>query len=208
MSEADHLAALLLNDNTWRRKSVRWVREALGCAPILATAEKVAGALAQAGIRHVFVGGLAVQQHGYVRNTLDVDIVVSDVDAACDWLAAHGFKENPGPVGFRRSKVKVIMTDKENGVDVDLMPAGARVGGSGLPLPQPEKAEATPQYVDAATLVSLKLSSCLAEPVNRAKDQADVVELIKAGLPQDLPVDSSVRTEYARLWSALHTRLD
>jgi len=207
MSETDHLAALLLKDNTWRRRSVPWVREALGCAPILATADKVASVLAKAGIAHVFVCGLAVQHHGYVRNTLDVDIVVSDVDAACDLLAANGFEEDPGPGGFRWSHVKVIMTDKENGVDVDVMPAGATVGGSGgLPFPQPEKAEATPHYLDAATLVSLKLSSCLAEPDKRAKDRGDVVELIQAGLPQDLPVDGSVRTEYARLWSALHAR--
>jgi len=204
VSEAEHLAALLLNDNSWRRKSVRFVQEALGCTPLLATAAKVARALADAGIPHVFVGGLAVQQHGYVRNTLDVDVVVSDVDAACDRLAANGFTENPGPGGFRWPHIKVVMTDKANGVDVDVMPAGARVGNGGLPLPKPERAETTPQYVDAATLVSLKLSSCLADPVNRAKDQADVIELIKARLPQDLPVDGSVKTEYARLWSALH----
>lgn len=206
MSEAEHLAALLLNDNTWRRKSVRFVQEALGCTPLLATAEKVARALADAGIPHVFVGGLAVQQHGYVRNTLDVDVVVSDVDAACDLLAANGFTENPGPGGFRWPHIKVVMTDKANGVDVDVMPAGAKVGKGGLPMPQPERAEATPQYADAATLVSLKLSSCMAEPDNRAKDRGDVAELIKAGLPQDLPVDSSVKAEYVRFWNSLHAR--
>ena len=76
----------------------------------------------------------------------------------------------------------------------------------GCPYPQPERTEATPQYADAATLVSLKLSCCMAEPDNRAKDRGDVADLIKAGLPQDLPVDSSVKAEYARLWSALHAR--
>jgi len=204
--DAKRLAAALLADNTWRRKPVRWVQAALGCAPLLATAEKVAGVLAKTGIAHVFIGGLGVQHYGYVRSTLDVDIVVSDVDAVCALLAAHGFEENPGPGGFRWPHVKVIMTDKENGVDVDVMPAGARMGCSEIPLPQPEKAEATPYYVDAATLVSLKLASCLAEPIKRAKDQADVVELIKFGLPQALPVADSVRAEYARLWSVLHAR--
>lgn len=205
-SDRERMAAMALHDDNWRRKDLRQVQEALGCGPLLATAEKAARVLAKANMAHLFIGGLAVQHHGYVRNTLDVDIVVADVDAACAVLAAHGFREHPGPGGFRWSNVKVIMTDEANGVDVDLMPAGVKVGKGGLPLPTPKESRPVPQYEDVAALVSLKLSSALAEPDLRSKDKSDVVELIKAGLPQDLLVDESVKAEYARLWKTVQVR--
>lgn len=80
------------------------------------------------------------------------------------------------------------------------------MGKGGLPLPMPKESQPLPQYLDAAALVSLKLSSALAEPDLRSKDKSDVVELIKAGLPQDLPVDDSVKAEYARLWKTVQIR--
>jgi|ERR1017187_8141534 hypothetical protein len=47
-------------------------------------------------IPHYVCGGFAVQEYGYPRFTVDVDIIVPDVDFAREKLAMNGFKENPG----------------------------------------------------------------------------------------------------------------
>ena len=44
--------------------------------------------LAEHEIPHLIVGGLAVQEHGYPRVTIDVDIVVPDVLEAVEFLTA------------------------------------------------------------------------------------------------------------------------
>src|SRR3954468_1264702 len=115
IEKAEKTSGTLLDD-------LKWLREALGNTVLIDTANKVAAELAKAQIPHLIVGGLAVQEHGYVRTTVDIDVVVPDVDAAVDWLAAHGFKEVPGPGGFRFSDVTmvseatVVMRDKANNV--------------------------------------------------------------------------------------------
>jgi hypothetical protein len=40
-------------------------------------AERILDALAQHGVDHVIVGGLAVQTHGHVRTTVDIDVLPS-----------------------------------------------------------------------------------------------------------------------------------
>ena len=42
-------------------------------------ARAVAALLAEHDIPHLIVGGIAVQEHGYPRVTIDVDIIVPDV---------------------------------------------------------------------------------------------------------------------------------
>jgi hypothetical protein len=42
----------------------------------LRSVEAVAGALNAAGVRYLVVGGLAVNAHGYLRTTVDLDLVV------------------------------------------------------------------------------------------------------------------------------------
>ncbi|HTY87144.1 MAG TPA: hypothetical protein VMB80_06740 [Candidatus Acidoferrum sp.] len=57
------------------------LRENTGTSGILETARTAAAILAEHEIPHLIVGGLAVQEHGYPRVTIDVDIVVPDVRA-------------------------------------------------------------------------------------------------------------------------------
>ena len=197
-------AATYLDYANWRSAPAERLRDALGGSLLKQTAQKAVAALAQANIPHLVIGGLAVAEHGYVYTTADVDLVVPDVNAACDFLATHGFEEQPGPDGFRWSKVKVIMTCKETGVDVELMPAGTKVGEGQLPTPSPTRVSPTPQYVDVVTLISLKLDAYLSDPIARSKDQTAVVELLKTGkYPKDLPVHPAVRAEYVRIWTGL-----
>lgn len=61
----------------------------------LAAFEEIAGAMARAGVRYLVADGLAVNAHGYLRFTKDIDIVVAldatNVHAAFDALAAIGY---------------------------------------------------------------------------------------------------------------------
>ena len=52
------------------------LREATGTSGLLETARAAISVLADHDIPHLIVGGLAVQEHGYPRVTIDVDIVV------------------------------------------------------------------------------------------------------------------------------------
>jgi hypothetical protein len=48
-----------------------------GDAVKLATFEAVAQALEAAGVRYIVAGGLAVNAHGYIRLTMDIDLVIA-----------------------------------------------------------------------------------------------------------------------------------
>jgi predicted nucleotidyltransferase len=60
-------------------------------------AGEILEALARGGVEFVVVGGIAVQAHGYIRSTRDVDIVSSPTPAAagrlCQALSALGAEE-------------------------------------------------------------------------------------------------------------------
>lgn len=62
----------------------------------IASLEALARALEQAGVRYLIAGGLAVNAHGYLRLTYDVDIVVqldrANVLAAFQALASLGYR--------------------------------------------------------------------------------------------------------------------
>ncbi len=186
-------------------ENIEWLREALGNTVLIDTANRIAAELAKARIPHLIVGGLAVQEHGYVRTTVDVDVVVPDVDAAVDWLAAHGFKEAPGPGGFRFSEVTVVMRDRVNNVKVDILPGGGKVDEkAAVLLPMPNRVSDQPQFIDVAGLITQKIGAYINNPLERIKDKADVVELIKrARLPRELPVQAGVRAEYLQVWDGL-----
>ena len=64
------------------------LREATGTSGLLESARAAVALLAEHDIPHLIVGGLAVQEHGYPRVTIDVDIVVPDVLEAVEFLTA------------------------------------------------------------------------------------------------------------------------
>jgi hypothetical protein len=53
------------------------LREATGTSGLVGSARDAVAVLAEHDIPHLIVGGLAVQEHGYPRLTIDVDIVVN-----------------------------------------------------------------------------------------------------------------------------------
>src|ERR1044072_6368584 len=91
------------------------LRENTGTSGVLETARTAVGVLADHDIPHLIVGGIAVQEHGYPRVTIDVDIVVADVLEAVDWLTAIV----TGPFSPVRDWLGRL-EDRRNGVFVDL----------------------------------------------------------------------------------------
>ena len=176
------------------------LRENTGTSGLEQTARAAAAALAHWNIPHLIVGGLAVQEHGYPRLTLDVDLVVSDILEAVEFLTA----DVTGPF-LRVACCEDRVVDRRNGVKIDLLPAGKVLRhGCKVPFPEPTTASDDPQIVSLEDLISLKLDSWSESPLRRLKDKSDVVELIqRRRLPRDLAIAPAVRQIYVDTWDGL-----
>jgi len=176
------------------------LRETTGTNHVAETLRRAVELLAHGDIPHWVVGGLAVQEHGYYRVTIDVDIVVPDVLEAYEFLTADltgPFERVPEQQGRLR--------DRSNGVLVDLLPAQRVLQrGCRVPFPTPDEVSPLPRFITLEQLISLKLDSWLGSPARRLKDKADVTELILArNLPRNLTLHPSVRATYEDTWDAL-----
>ncbi len=176
------------------------LREGTGTSGVLETARAVAGLLAEHDIPHLIIGGIAVQEHGYPRVTIDVDLVVPDVLEAVEFLTAS----LTGPF-YRVPDAADRVEDRRTHTFVDLLPAGQVVKrGCQVPFPQPTKATDDLQIATLEDLISLKLDSWQHSPLKRLRDKTDVVELIlRRKLPRLLAVNSAVRPLYEETWDAI-----
>jgi hypothetical protein len=130
-----------------------------------------------------------VQEHGYPRFTVAVDIIVPDVEVAREKLSLNGFKANPGS--------KMTVTDRETKVEVDLLPGGGKVDPGPLTLPMPVGVSGEPQVLTLEKLISAKLSTYIGRGIDRMQDYADVVKLTQANhLPREYGIDPKVRDLY------------
>ena len=178
-------------------EEAEFLRESSSSTNIERTLLKAVKVLALFQIPHYVCGSFAVQEHGYPRFTVDVDIIVPDVELARDMLCMNGFKENPGS--------QMTITDRETGVEVDLLPGGKKVDPGPLAFPMPAHVSDKPQILILEKLISSKLSTYMGVGVHRAQDYADVVNLIGANrLPREYGVDPEVRDLYAKTWDELH----
>jgi hypothetical protein len=144
----------------------------------------------------VVAGGWAVWHHGYVgRVTQDVDIVIpaNRVDELLRVAAVSAFDALPTQPG-RWPK----LVHHETGVTVNLLPEGQRPGTPSHPapttLPAPSAVGASGyalRYITLPALVELKLAA------GRARDESDVVELIRANPDQQ----ETIRHHLARVHS-------
>jgi hypothetical protein len=181
-------------------EEARFLRESSGSTNIERTLLKALNVLKLFNIPHLVCGGFAVQEHGYPRFTVDVDIIVPDFQLTCDKLLLNGFRETPGS--------HRTVTDEETKVNIDALPGGGggRVGPGPLTLPMPTHVSEKPQILTLPDLIALKLSSYLGSPFDRAKDYADAVELVKVNrTSRALGVDSRIQDEYHKLWDGLST---
>jgi hypothetical protein len=176
------------------------LRENTGTSGLVESARAAVAVLAEHDIAHLIVGGLAVQEYGYPRVTIHVDIVVPDVLEAVEWLTASV----TGPF-FRVPEFQDCVEDRRNGVLIDLLPAGKVLKrGCKVPFPQPVKVAEQFQIVSLEELLSLKLDSWAGSPLRRLKDKSDVVELIlRRQLPRDFVINPAVCTLYTETWDAL-----
>src|SRR5262249_49483522 len=95
-------------------------------------AHAVSGFLSDHGIPNLIAGGIAVQLHGYPRTTVDVDIVVPDVQQAHELLLANGYK----PSLVRMTAV----VDPIRRVTIDLLPSNKCLKPEcEVPFPEPKK---------------------------------------------------------------------
>lgn len=176
------------------------LRENTGTSGIIETARTAISILAQYEIPHLIVGGLAVQEHGYARVTIDVDIVVPDVLEAVEFLTA-----SVTGLFYKVHEIHSRVEDRRNGVEIDLLPAGGILKqGCKVRFPEIKTVAETPQIISLEDLISLKLDSWSNSPNRRLKDKADVIELIqRRQLPRDIAVNPAVRSLYIETWDAL-----
>jgi hypothetical protein len=135
------------------------------------------------GCEAVVAGGWAVWRHGYVgRVTEDVDIVVpaARIEELLRAASVSGFEVPGVPAGIWPK-----LHHKESAVNVDILPEGATPGTMSNPapttIPHPSRLGARQGrlgYVDLCGLVELKLAA------GRARDESDVVELLRANPDQ------------------------
>lgn len=148
----------------------------LGDASLWQAAAACHEALAQAGVPHAIVGGVAVCLHGYRRTTIDIDLLVrpEDMGTILRVLEAAGFNWNGEDHEFRSPA----------GIPVQLLAAGEKAGkGSEVVLPSPADLDAAIvieglPVLSLARLIEAKIACGEGDPRRTHRDFADVVELI------------------------------
>jgi hypothetical protein len=172
---------------------------------VFETMRRLAQRLDAEGIPYAVIGGMALAAHGYVRMTLDVDILLTPEGLARfrEKLVGRGYVADfPGAAKS--------FCDSETNVKVEIITAG-EFPGDRLPkpvcFPEPEGQtveEDDVLVINLENLIELKLASGLSA-THRMRDLADVQDLIIAlNLPLELKdeLDKSVRPEYQRIWEA------
>ena len=176
----------------------------MGDAPPQKAMRKIVAILEEERIPYAVAGALALNQHGYQRLTVDLDLLLTKAGLAA--LKARvlglGYVERfPGSKGLR---------DTENNVAIDVLLTGEYPGdGKPKPVSFPDPIEGSAaiggiRFLKLGKLVELKLASGMSA-AHRMKDLTDVLELIRAAkLPRELAreLDASVRGRYDELWLA------
>ncbi|HXT51731.1 MAG TPA: hypothetical protein VN811_11850 [Thermoanaerobaculia bacterium] len=180
----------------------------MGQADVQRALVRIAQTLDRLDIPYAVMGAMALNEWGYRRVTVDVDVLLT-ADGLARLKAAvlgRGYLEKfPGSRGLR---------DVASGVTIDVVLAG-EYPGDGKPkpvaFPDPGRAAVRGERVallPLPTILELKLASGISAP-HRLKDLADVLEVIRAlGLPRELgqELDASVRDKYDELWQAAQVR--
>ena len=180
----------------------------MGAADVQKALEKLTRALDALHIPYAVIGALALNEIGYQRVTVDVDVLLT-AEGLAALKAAHlgrGYVEKfPGSRGLR---------DPEFGVDIDVVLAGTYPGdGKPKPVAFPDPSTAAARGTRIALLplpmlLELKLASGMTAP-HRLKDLADVIEVIRVlTLSEELSTSLHpyVRDKYLELWHAAQGR--
>ena len=166
------------------------------------TLRRLVDRLAAEGIDYALVGSLALGEHGYLRMTEDIDVLLTPegLSLFSDRLIGRGYIATHS--GTRRS-----FRDTESGVRIEILVSG-EFPGDGKPkavrFPDPTAAATEIEglrVLTLSTVIELKLASGMTAP-HRLRDLADVQETIKVrGLGEEFAsqLDPSVRATYIDL---------
>jgi hypothetical protein len=177
----------------------------MGEADVQKALERLVLTLDAHGISYAIIGAMALNEFGYRRTTVDVDVLLTQegLTAFKKNCLGKGYVEKfPGSLGIR---------DTEHGVDIDIVLAGSYPGdGKPKPVAFPDPATAAERGARVALLplprlIELKLASGMTAP-HRLKDLADVQEVIRIlRLPRAIvsELDAFVRDKYVELWQAV-----
>ena len=170
------------------------------------TLHRLASRLDTEGIAYALLGGMALGEHGYVRMTEDVDVLLTPEGLRTfqERLVGRGYvATHPGATRSFR--------DSDSGVRIEILVAG-EFPGDGKPkpvkFPDPSTAATLVEGLRVLTLprlVELKLASGASAP-HRLRNLADVQEIIKArhlGADFAAELDPSVRAAYLELERAV-----
>lgn len=170
------------------------------------TLKRLTQALQAESIPYAIIGGMALNLLGYTRETVDVDILLTPqgLERFRERLVGRGYV--PAFNGATKS-----FLDAETRIKVETLVTG-EYPGDGKPkpvaFPEPETASVERDGYHVITLeklIELKLASGMTAP-HRLRDLADVQDLIsilQLPLEMEQQLDSSVRSEYRRLWETV-----
>jgi hypothetical protein len=177
----------------------------MGEADVQKALAKLVRTLDAHGIPHAIIGAMALNEFGYRRTTVDVDVLLTPAGLAA-------FKQNSLGRGYiEKSPGSRSVRDTERGVDIEIVLAGDFPGdGKPKPIAFPDPTTAARRGASVALLplpklVELKLASGMTAP-DRLKDLADVQEVIRLlGLSRAFAneLDAFVRDKYLELWQAV-----
>lgn len=163
---------------------------------------RLAADLDAKNIEYVVIGAIALNQHGFQRLTIDIDILLSaeGLEKFQNELVGLGYR--PAFEGAR----KKFRISREN-IPLEVITAG-EYPGDGKPkpvvFPEPDQFSVVIDGIKTVTLeklVELKLASGISAP-HRLKDLADVQEMIKIKKLDESfaeKIDEFVRAKYLEL---------
>jgi hypothetical protein len=172
--------------------------------PVFRTLRSITSKLEGLGIPYAVAGGMALVAHGYDRTTADVDILVTPDGLMKVHEALDGLGYLPPFTGSKH------LRDGTTKVRIEFLTSGGFPGdGKPKPVAFPDPADVGVdidgiRFLKLENLLELKLASGMTGGVNRLKDLADVVELIKSlNLPAATGerLNPYVREKFAELWT-------
>ena len=158
---------------------------------LIAQLREVATALREAGIRHLLIGGVAVNIHGYLRATRDLDLMllIEDADVAHALFTRLGYEtleRRPDLASYVRGTARLDVIYARRPISRGLLERPQEAEFEGLKLP----------VISLEGLLGLKIQA-FSDDKRRLGDLKDMIELVKAR-HNDLDLDE-VRS-YFRLF--------
>ena len=151
----------------------------MGLGNVHETLKSLAADLNDARIDYAILGGMALNAHGYARETVDVDVLVRPEGLAsfCERFVGRGYVV--GFPGARRTFQNPQTKTKIEFITTGEFPGDGKPKPVAFPDPAAVSIEiAGARYVNLPTLVELKLASGMTQPARR-RDLADVQDLIR-----------------------------